>query len=207
MRFISKKENCSRCGKKKTGSYLKESWCRDCTGEARRERNRKRRAEKGLRPIGSGRDPNCKICREPKEERYFDGSYCAKCKLERLKIAYDKKKEKEGSEPRRVGRNPICKCGKAKEKIKEALCNACDAAKRRAYHEKNKDCPIYKLKIAARQTVKRYLKLGRISKEPCIKCGEEKVDAHHEDYMKPLEVIWLCRKHHAEHHKNLNKDD
>ena len=42
---------------------------------------------------------------------------------------------------------------------------------------------------------------GRIIRQPCEVCGEKKVDAHHEDYAKPLEVRWLCRKHHMQHHR------
>lgn len=34
--------------------------------------------------------------------------------------------------------------------------------------------------------------------KPCEVCGKEKSEAHHEDYTKPLEVTWLCKKHHAE---------
>ena len=36
----------------------------------------------------------------------------------------------------------------------------------------------------------------------CSKCGVEgRIEAHHEDYSKPLEVIWLCRVHHVEAHR------
>lgn len=44
---------------------------------------------------------------------------------------------------------------------------------------------------------------GVLKPQPCEKCGWKKnVDAHHDDYSKPLEVRWLCRKHHQIHHKN-----
>lgn len=42
---------------------------------------------------------------------------------------------------------------------------------------------------------------GKLKKEPCEKCGDLKVDAHHDDYLKPLKIRWLCKKHHAEHHR------
>ena len=42
---------------------------------------------------------------------------------------------------------------------------------------------------------------GIIKKLPCKICKNKKVEAHHEDYTKPLEVVWLCRKHHCEIHR------
>jgi ribosomal protein S27AE len=41
---------------------------------------------------------------------------------------------------------------------------------------------------------------------PCIRCGEEKSLAHHEDYDKPLEVMWLCQPCHKQRHKELKQD-
>lgn len=47
-----------------------------------------------------------------------------------------------------------------------------------------------------------YLKqTGKLKSQPCVKCGNIKTEAHHPDYRKPLYVIWLCRKHHRETHK------
>lgn len=45
------------------------------------------------------------------------------------------------------------------------------------------------------------IKKGIITKTPCEICGAIEVEAHHSDYTKPLEVIFLCRKHHREWHK------
>jgi hypothetical protein len=36
---------------------------------------------------------------------------------------------------------------------------------------------------------------------PCEICGDVKVDGHHDDYNKPLEVRWLCRTHHKRWHR------
>lgn len=53
----------------------------------------------------------------------------------------------------------------------------------------------------AQSLVGRALKSGRLTQEPCLFCGATRVQAHHRDYAKPLEVIWLCAKCHNRLHK------
>jgi len=56
-------------------------------------------------------------------------------------------------------------------------------------------------KEKARRAVRAALRIGSLKKQPCH-CGETKVEGHHPDYSKPLEVVWLCRAHHEDvHHK------
>lgn len=52
---------------------------------------------------------------------------------------------------------------------------------------------------AARGVTERAIKNGRLVRpDACQQCGRgAHIDAHHEDYSKPLDVVWLCRKCHA----------
>lgn len=55
----------------------------------------------------------------------------------------------------------------------------------------------------ARQIVYLALRIGALVKpKTCEACGEElKLTAHHDDYMKPLSVRWLCYMCHAQEHR------
>lgn len=61
----------------------------------------------------------------------------------------------------------------------------------------------YPEKHRAHYLVRVAKKSGKLKQLPCQICGEVKSEAHHEDYTKPLEVVWLCRKHHREADKKL----
>lgn len=47
---------------------------------------------------------------------------------------------------------------------------------------------------------------GFLEKRPCEICGNKyKVCAHHEDYRKPFEIIWLCHICHRKRHKVIDE--
>lgn len=51
-----------------------------------------------------------------------------------------------------------------------------------------------------------FVKKGKLKKQPCTKCGEEKAQVHHKNYNDPLDIIWLCKPCHlALHTKKRNK--
>ena len=54
----------------------------------------------------------------------------------------------------------------------------------------------------ARKVVNWAIRSGKMARLPCEVCGESKSEAHHDDYRKPLDVRWLCVKHHSEWHTN-----
>lgn len=81
--------------------------------------------------------------------------------------------------------------------------------KAREYYESHKEEFIERAKKSnanhkderrAQHIVNSSIERGKLKRKPCEKCGAERADAHHDDYNKPLEVRWLCRKCHAEWH-------
>jgi len=53
---------------------------------------------------------------------------------------------------------------------------------------------------AANIAVTNAVRNGKLKKIPCFECGATNVEAHHPDYDQPLDVVWLCVKHHKEVH-------
>ena len=67
-------------------------------------------------------------------------------------------------------------------------------AKKKEWYSKHKD------RLRVKDAVKYALRTGKLVKTPCQVCGELEVQGHHPDYSRPLDVVWLCRKHHHEIH-------
>lgn len=64
---------------------------------------------------------------------------------------------------------------------------------------------IRRMKIRAREALKRAVRAGRIVKpDPCQGCAGQagRIVGHHTNYAKPLEVEWLCDRCHEQRHEN-----
>lgn len=53
-------------------------------------------------------------------------------------------------------------------------------------------------KIRARSEVHKAIMRGELVRRPCARCGVQQSEAHHPDYSIPLEIVWLCDRHHRE---------
>jgi hypothetical protein len=60
-------------------------------------------------------------------------------------------------------------------------------------------------KHAAKLVVAKAIRQGTLVRLSCQVCGSQPAQAHHDDYNKQLDVIWLCRSHHGERHRLLNR--
>ena len=108
-----------------------------------------------------------------------------------------------------------------KRKAYDRLYNEKNKDKKRSAREKYKKRFPHKVKRMMQEATRKYIeknpekrdayikvycaiKKGTIKKEACKNCGSlTDLMAHHEDYNKPLEVIWLCRTCHILEHKIL----
>jgi ribosomal protein S27AE len=138
----------------------------------------------------------CKTCGEDNPELFYAtiATYCKVHWRKRVKLSrkrniehYKKYDQQRAMDPDRVAlRKRYAATPEGKEAGKRA---------RKNWQERNI------LKRAAHIVVGNSVREGKLVKQPCEVCGKKKVQAHHDDYSKPLLVRWLCTKHHAEHHR------
>lgn len=142
----------------------------------------------------------CKHCQTEKPEADFYASSKSKCKeciksavrlhreqnIEKIR-EYDKQR---GNTPQRVkARQEYLKTEAGKQAKKRAI----DAYRKR-----------YPMKYAAHVITGNAIRDGNlIEASNCSVCNStQKIQGHHDDYTKPLDVRWLCEKCHKEWHKH-----
>jgi hypothetical protein len=138
----------------------------------------------GLRVPRSVRVPRCPRCQKTKDLSAF-GTTVVKGKPRRQPYCHD------------------CMASYVRERYASNAEYRAQIAERDG---KRSDCPKY----IARWQLRGAVKAGRVAKGPC-EIGEGcrgVIQAHHDDYSKPLEVRWLCKLHHAQadREKRLRED-
>jgi len=134
---------------------------------------------------------------------------CSSCQIEKPLDDFYRDKSKP------LGRDYICiECRKVsnrlrdreRDKTPDRILKAkswlhSERGKERARQRYEENYAQNKQKYLAQRAIKRLVDSGVIIRYPCEVCGEEPSNGHHPDYSKPLEVVWLCQKHHKEIHR------
>jgi len=72
--------------------------------------------------------------------------------------------------------------------------------KKNGYYNEEKWKKVHKIAVNAEKVIQELIRKGRVKRLPCAICGEKNTVAHHPDYAKPVEVVFLCYSHHRNLH-------
>ena len=123
---------------------------------------------------------------------------CKECVKARVRLHRSENIDKIRDYDRQRGQDPM---RKAANKARAPRYKAKKPEYLAHYFEKNPD------KHKAHGIVQRAIRAGKLTVQPCERCGYGiGVQAHHEDYSKPLEVVWLCPPCHGERHREINEE-
>lgn len=105
--------------------------------------------------------------------------------------------------PKGTTKTTCSKCNNTLEptRLKQRYCLSCHNEYMRTTRPKHSELTVeQRMKANCRSYLNTYLKRGKIVKQPCELCNSNIVEAHHDDYTKPLQVKWYCREHHMSKH-------
>lgn len=182
---------CSTCKKEKESNRQNTGQCKSCFRESENKRRREKRLATGLPPYLHRPKENCR-CGTVKEN--IESRECHECRRKRD----NEWRLKTGRTLRhRTGK---CQCGKPFASYSGYLCVECYKKIRNDKRE-DPEYALHVLKDRVRSLTRSYISRGILIKGTCEACGtNENIDAHHDDYAKPMDIRWLCKKHHREHH-------
>lgn len=143
-----------------------------------------------------GRDWQCKKCRYEKQARPYFLANKEKCYANTDKWA-KRNRERINEKSRENYANDPVKFLERQKKYDEKT--GIKAKILQKYRENNRQ------KVNAQCQLRDHVKRGNIIKpNKCSLCSSEKwIEAHHADYSKPLEVVWVCKKCHAIIHRGF----
>jgi len=85
-------------------------------------------------------------------------------------------------------------------------CRLCAVERLRKFRSLRRRKPDDPIKTKARKSLEKALSIGTIERAPCVRCGAPNAHAHHENYSRPLDVVWLCPLHHKARHREMAKE-
>jgi len=179
---------CTKCKvEKEVGEFHKHKgmkdglacWCKVCANKNSKEHYKINRESKIKYQKGYSLANQESIRKFQKEYREKN-----KEKIKRYKKQYNQSEE--GKEVNRKQHEVYCKTETGKE-----IC-------RKSSEKWNNLNPE---KIKTIRKANHAIEGGKLIRQPCEICGAtEHIHKHHDNYSKPLDVRWLCPKHHKEHH-------
>ena len=202
---------CYDCGAVKENPN--KGYCRACNrkrdNEWRLRTGQTKKHQTGLCPCGAERAPGnhsyCQPCanKQSSEWRKLHG-----WKPEEIERANELQRARyESVSKGRIRRkgtliNGVAVACRICDQLSEGWCEECDALyewRKIRYHTEDE----FNLKAKVRALTRAYINAGKLARKPCEVCGDCKdVEAHHDDYDKPMDIRWLCNFHHHEHHVN-----
>ena len=139
------------------------------------------------------RSKECFKCKTVKPlEEFYVHSYMGDGHLNKCKECT----KKDANEHRLKNLEKIRAYDRARGKLPERIKKNIQTTKLWRQADKRRD--------VAHKAVARALRNGTLVPMSCERCGNENSLAHHEDYDKPLEVMWLCQPCHKQRHKELD---
>ena len=141
----------------------------------------------------------CKKCGIDKSESefYANDKTCKSCRKALVKANREAKSDYYREYDRARANNPDRV--EARKNYASTECGRQASVRaRKAYSER------YPMRRAAHVITGNEIRAGRLIKpEYCESCGgSHKIEAHHDDYTKPLDVRWMCEICHKQWHRN-----
>lgn len=106
------------------------------------------------------------------------------------------------------------KCGQVKDldefythqRMRDGHLNKCIECCRKYARQRNADNPgrdKRPFRHPGKEKLYAHNQARKLGSAPCEVCGATPAEKHHYDYLNPLSVVYLCKKHHGQEHRQF----